>query len=460
MFCPESVVAQHYLATALHKQGKLKDAERAYRKILKAGVSDTNIFIQLGDVLTDMGQLDEAENILTDAMIAAPDNAGLLTGLGCVEQMRGNLDNAISFHNRAIAANKSHVDTFVNRGNAHKFSGNFEAALVDYNKALTLNPNLPAAIANRGMTLLTLERLSEGWPAFRSRIRALAGSLDLSNHKTWDGSPLDGKNILVWAEYGLGDEILFSSLLTTLIEKVANCTFVCSPRLVALFKRTFPSISVHALGTVIEGDFDARLPLTDAAQWLRPSMESFPAHNGYIKADPDLTKNLRQRYQLSGDQKVIGISWHSAGAIGTAPFKSIALRRWAPILDNPGIRFVSLQYGNCAAEIHEVNNALSSRITLDTEIESSDEMDTFAAQVAAMDLVISISNTTVHIAGALGKPVWALVPKGPGAHWYWFQNRDDSPWYPSLRMFRQKKQGQWDETIGEVAEQLKLWHQK
>ena len=302
-------------------------------------------------------------------------------------------------------------------------------------------------------------RLSEGWPAFRSRIRALAGSLDLSSHTTWDGSPLDGKNILVWAEYGLGDEILFSSLLTTLIEKVASCTFVCSPRLVKLFKRAFPGISVHALGTVIEGDFDARLPLTDVAQWLRPSIKSFPAHSGYIKADLDRTRHLRQRYQLSNDQKLIGISWHSAGAIGTGPFKSIALERWAPILDNSGIKFVSLQYGSCATEINAVNSALGSCITLDPEIESCGEMDTFAAQVAAMDLVISISNTTVHIAGALGKPVWALVPKGPGAHWYWFQDRDDSPWYPSLRMFRQKKQGQWDETIAEVTTQLKRWRQ-
>ena len=457
--CPEHVVAQHYLALALHRQGKLQDAEHAYRKALSLGASDTFLFTHLGDVLADLGRLDDAESVLADALAIAPDDAGLLTGMGRIEELRGNMDKALSFHNRAIAADNGHADAFINRGNAYKFSGDLESALKDYDTAFRLNPNLSAAAANRGMTLLTLGRLDEGWPAFKARIKARAGSVDLSNGVSWDGSPLDGKNILVWAEYGLGDEILFANLLPDLIARVGKCTLICSPRLVSLFKRSFPGASVQALGTPIEGDFDARLPLTDTAQWLRPSLDSFPAHHGYINADPALTAKLRQRYQTSNDQKVVGLSWHSGGSIGTAPFKSIALESWAPVLNCSDIKFVSLQYGDCTNEVRRVNQTQGSDIDLDPDIDSSGDMEAFAAQVAAMDLVISVSNTTVHVAGALGKPVWALVPKGPGAHWYWFQNRDDSPWYPSLRMFRQKNSGQWDDVLVEVAGQLSLWRQ-
>lgn len=458
--CPSHPTAQHDLAIVLHRQGRLPEAEQAYREAISLGVSGATIFVQLSDALLDMGRIDEAETLLSKALVNAPANAGLLTGLGRVEELRGNLKKALAFHDRAIAADKNYTESFVNRGNAWKFYGDLSRALADYDSALALNPDLPAATGNRGMTLLTLGRLSEGWPAFRSRIKARAGSIDLSGTNAWDSSPLDGKNILVWTEYGLGDEVMFAGLLPELIAKVAHCTLVCSPRLVTVFSRAFPSLTVRALGEPIDGEFDARLPLTDAAQWLRPSMESFPKHNGYIRADANYVERLRKRYQQSGDESLVGISWYSGGGIGTAPFKSIALEHWTPILNVPNIKFVSLQYGDCENEIRAIKKSIDCDIIHDSEIETSGDMDSFTAQVAAMDLVISVSNTTVHFAGALGKPVWALVPKGPGAHWYWVQDRTDSVWYPSLRIFRQPDRGQWHDPIDQVASQLEQWQRK
>ena len=457
--CPGHAGAQHYLAIALHRQGKLQDAELAYREALTAGASGAIVFVQLGDALTDLGQLDEAESILTGALTRFANDAGLLTGLGRVAELRGDLDKAIAFHNRAIAADSDHADAFINRGNAWKFSGDFKSALADYDAALALDSSLSAAAANRGMTLLTLGRLSEGWPAFRSRIKARAGSVNLGGPTKWDGSPLDGKKILVWTEYGLGDEILFAGLLPELIAATASCTLVCSPRLVTLFRRAFPDATVHPLGDPIDGDFDVRLPLTDAAQWLRPSLDSFPAHNGYLKADPNIVERLRNRYRQTVSQRLVGLSWYSGGGIGTAPFKSIALGQWLPILKISGLKFISLQYGDCESDVQTVKQVNDIDIHLDREIDSSGDLDVFAAQVTAMDLVISVSNTTVHVAGALGIPVWALVPKGPGAHWYWFQDRTDSPWYPSLRIFRQPSRGHWNQSITEVAAHLEYWRQ-
>jgi tetratricopeptide (TPR) repeat protein len=455
--CPKHPSAQHDLAIVLHRQGRLPEAEQAYHEAIALGVTNTTIFVQLCDALADLGRLDEAETLLNRALLKAPKYAGLLTGLGRIEELRGNLEKALAFHNRAIAADENYAESFINRGNAWKFYGDFSRALADYDSALALNPNLPAATGNRGMTLLTLGKLSEGWRAFKARIKARVGSIDLSGSTAWDGSPLDGKNVLVWTEYGLGDEIMFAGLLPELVAKVAHCTLVCSPRLVTVFNRTFPDVTVQALGEPIDGEFDARLPLTDAAQWLRPSMESFPTHAGYIRANAEHVDHLRKRYQQSGDEPLVGISWYSGGGIGTAPFKSIALEQWAPILNVPNIKFVSLQYGDCENEIRAIKENIDRDIILDSEIETSGDMDSFTAQVAAMDLVISVSNTTVHFAGALGKPAWALVPKGPGAHWYWFQDRTDSVWYPSLRIFRQPNRGQWREPINQVASQLEHW---
>ncbi len=458
---PGQAEVQHLLAITWHRQGRLVEAERMYRQVLEATSPTVTIFEQLGDVLADLGQLDEAETIQARALGMFPDEPALLTGLGRIEELRGNLERAMELHDRSIAIEPRHVNALINRGTARRYAGDFKGALADYDAAIALNPNLPAPAANRGMTLLTLGRLDEGWPDFRARIKARAGSIDLSGSAVWDKKPLDGKTVLVWTEYGLGDEILFSSLLPELISITGTCTVACSPRLTALLRRSFPAAIVRPLGEPIEGEFDVRLPLTDVAQLLRPSLESFPGHNAYLNADASLTEQLRMRYrEMAGDRRVVGLSWHSKGGIGTAPFKSIPIKQWRQILEVPELNFVSLQYGDWEREIHTVKDTLGINIHVDSSVDSSGDLDMFAAQVAAMDLVISISNTTVHMAGAIGVPVWAMVPTGPGAHWYWFRDRTDSPWYPSLRIFRQARPGDWSNAVADVAAKLNQWRQE
>ena len=455
--CPNHPDILHDLAIVFHRQGKLKDAVQAYKGAIECGMSGPDIAMKLGDALTELERLQEADTLISEALKLTPQHAGLLTGLGRIEEIRGNLETALKLHDRAIAADESYADTYINRGNARRFSGDFTGALADYDTALSLAPTLLAATANRGITLLTLERFDEGWPAFKTRVKARAGSINLSGTKNWDGTPLDGKRVLVWTEYGLGDEILFAGLLPELISKTAQCTLVCSSRLVTLFRRAFPTATVCALGESIEGEFDARFPLTDAAQWLRPNLGSFPKHSGYMRATPDLTERLRAGYKANDTAPLVGISWHSGGSLGTAPFKSIPLDKWSEILNTREFKFVSLQYGEHEAEINSFNKNVSGKILVDHEVSTSGDMDAFAAQVAAMDLVISVSNTTVHFAGSLGKPVWAMIPKGQGAHWYWFQDREDSVWYPSLNLYRQKKPGDWSEPLEGVRANLLNW---
>jgi tetratricopeptide (TPR) repeat protein len=442
------------LANTLHKQGRFAEAETEYRRALELTPHDASTLIELGEALLDLHRADEAEASFQDARRIQPRTATAITGLGRVAELRGDLATAIGRHNEAIACDPRLADGYVNRGNARRFSGDFDGALADYDSALSLRPAFAAAIANRGTTLLTLGRFGEAWPEYRSRIRARAGSLDLSGDKPWDGSALTGKRVMVWAEYGLGDEILFASLLPDLLTRVAHCTFVCSPRLRELFARSFPAAAVVALGNPIMRDFDVRMSLTDVAQWLRPTLASFPRHNGYVKAEPALTEILRKRYRGKSGNRVVGISWRSASG-ATGRFKSCNLTQWAGILSAPDTTFVSLQYGDVDLDIERAAVLSGKEIIVDRSIESAGDLDAFAAQVAAMDLVISVSNTTVHVAGALARPVWVLTPTGPGAHWYWFRDRADNPWYPSARLFRQAQSGDWSAPLADIAVELR-----
>ena len=194
---------------------------------------------------------------------------------------------------------------------------------------------------------------------------------------------------------------------------------------------------------------------------LRRDFRQFPKHHGYLKADPARTAALRQRYAaIAGGRRIVGISWRSRNTqFGTA--KSVALTDLAEILRVPGVMFVNLQYGDCADEIATAKRDLGVDILHDTEIDSLRSLEDFFAQVAAMDLVVTVSNTTVHAAGALNVPAWLLLPRGEGALWYWFVDREDSPWYPSVRLFRQPDtpdEPSWPrDVVRRAGEDLQRW---
>ena len=156
---------------------------------------------------------------------------------------------------------------------------------------------------------------------------------------------------------------------------------------------------------------------------------------------------------LAAGRVIVGISWKSESP-KTGHHKSIPLQQWLPILQTNKVFFVSLQYGDQDQEISTIGGLPGSGIHRDHSVDTKGDLDRFAAQVAAMDLVITVSNTTAHFAGAMNVPVWTLISEGPGALWYWFHDRDDSPWYPSMKLFRQSKAGRWEDVLSAVKSQL------
>ena len=166
---------------------------------------------------------------------------------------------------------------------------------------------------------------------------------------------------------------------------------------------------------------------------------------------------MREKYlAIAHGRRIIGISWKSENHV-VGSFKSVTLEKWAAIFTVPDTFFVCLQYGAVKDELVNLKRVLEIDIFHDPEIDPYLSPDQSTAQIAAMDLVISTSNTTVHFAGALSVPVWTMAPQGPGALWYWFSGRDTSPWYPSMRIFRQSRAGDWSDVVTNIAERLQHW---
>jgi ADP-heptose:LPS heptosyltransferase len=186
---------------------------------------------------------------------------------------------------------------------------------------------------------------------------------------------------------------------------------------------------------------------------LRPSFGAFPRHHGFLKPDAARAKSLAARLGARGAEKVIGISWTSSNR-EFGDRKSTALADWIEVLRVPGVRFINLQYGDTARERNELRKRHGHEIGHLDDIDLYRDLESLAALCAACDLVITVSNVTAHMAGALGRPVWQLTPKGLGRLWYWFSGREDSPWYPSMRIFNQRTLGNWQDVLGRVALEL------
>ena len=273
----------------------------------------------------------------------------------------------------------------------------------------------------------------------------------------WDGTPTS-ERVLVWGEQGIGDEVLAAGTFAEALALTGGLVVESDYRLAPLLRRSFPTIEVvdrvdppaaAAMKTALQ------CPMINLPMHLRRSADRFPDHRGYLVPDRDRTAALRDRYRVGKGRLVVGISWSSANPkLGQQ--KSLALADWADILRVPGIAFVNLQYGNSAGELGAVAAATGAELIHDPEIDSMVDIDGFAAQVAAMDLVITVSNSTAHFAGATGRPTWLLLPRGNGILWYWLLSRDGRvPWYPSMRVFQQDRIGDWADAIQRVAAALR-----
>jgi hypothetical protein len=378
----------------------------------------------MGTVLMKLGKTGLAIALLHRAAQKTP-ASDILSNLGLAYKYSGQHEKALEYMNLALKDNPS-AETLNSYAGLHICVGTPEISLKYADKALEQRPEYEMAHWNKAMSLLELGRWDQAWDehehgfAAHMRIRR-----NIDDKPYWDGT--EGKTIAVYGEQGLGDEIMFASMLTDLMAK-NNVILECHPRLKTLFEKAFPEVPIYGTRDQKEitwhngHEIDYSVSIGSLGKWYRRSRESFPG-------TPYLTADALPR----GDKFRVGISWTGGRKPGRVVVRSIPLSWWGPILDTPDVEFVSLQYTDCESDLQMMTAQGYDIKVMDEYVKADDYYET-AKLVASCDLVISIATSVYHLAGALGVPAWVMTPNKPA---WREQVQGGMPFYRSVRMYRQ-----------------------
>ncbi|MDX2222992.1 MAG: tetratricopeptide repeat protein [Rhodospirillaceae bacterium] len=424
---PEVPQLHNQRGTVLAALGREADAEAAYHAGLAHNDRSAELHNNLGTTLRHRGRGAEALEHYRTAAALDPENLSILLNLGGGLSEAGRIDEAIAIFDRILARDPSHID------------GHY----------------------NRAITNLMRGRFAEGWREFQWRWKRPAENVrpEFFAPPLWSGQDLAGKNVLVYTEQGIGDEIMVATMVPDVLAAAKRVVLLCSERLVPLFARSFPQAIVGQRAVPLPAaaaapDLDVQMSMSELGACFRKTFADFPRRARLLHADPDLTRRLRAKYEAAASGKLlVGISWRSANPV-VGYQKSSTLDDWAGLLTTPGAAFVNLQYGDTAQDRADFARATGLSLIHDDTVDPLKDMDAAAAQIAALDLVISVSNTTVHTAGALGVPTWVLLGASRGSLWYWFRGRDESPWYAGVRLFAADRDRDWTAVMAGVAGEL------
>ena len=456
--------AFYNLGLALQEQGELDQAIQSYSRALEINPDYSEAYNNLGLALQEQGELDQAIQSYLCALEINPDYSEAYNNLGISLKEQGELDQAIQSYSRALEINPDYSEAYNNLGNTLKEQGKLEDAVLAYRSALRISPDYSEAHNNLGLVLLLQGDFSSGWKEYEWRLKCKGLGFFLNKRDFsqvfWDGSDLNGKTILVWAEQGIGDEIMLASMLPTLLKMNSSIIVECDKRLVPLLHRSFPSIQFvpredPANPKLLDLAIDYQIPMGSLGQWLRADEDAFLLEQGsYLQACPNKVRCLQEKYRdLAGNKLLVGISWKSTGIDKRrAQTKNAPLEHWSPILSQEDCYFVNLQYGDIREEIEAYTAMTGYSMYIDEQIDPLSDLDGFAAQVSSLDLIVSTSNTTVHMSGGLGKKVWVLLSSRPD--WRWMLEKESTPWYQTAKLFRQEKLGDWEGLIQRVVSDL------
>ena len=452
------------LGESLRHDGRIDEAITMQRRALSLRPGNPDMRAHLANALQQGAHYDEADRIYREMSAEDPNSALPYIYRGNLCRDQGRTDEAIAMYEEALFHSPDFHEVYSNLGSAFAEEGWTASSYVLHQKAVASKDATAETRLSLAIVSLSLGRFAEGWAGYEYRFES--SSEDLHRRPLpppyWRGEDLGGKKIFIWTEQGIGDEILYAQMIPDLIARNARCLIACSKRMVPIYARSFPECVIvgynnSALDVLGGDEFDYQLPIASLGPFFRNDFRSFPQRTGYLKADPEKVRCLRARYEeLARGRRIVGLSWRSKARNGSA--KSLSPLDLAPLLTTRDVFFVNLQYGDCSADIAEVRDKTGVEIYNDPSVDSLSDMDGFFAQVAALDLVITTSNTAAHTAGAQNIPVWVLLPYARGVPWYWFRSHSRSPWYPSARLIRQTKatfrQPWWEEVLAETAKRL------
>lgn len=378
-----------------------------------------------------------------------------LVNRGIVKAEQQKYDEGIKDFDRALKLKPDYLLAYIQRGASQWEMRRWPEALESFREANKLDPNHANAQWILGLLLLQQGDFKEGWPLYDTRWKSdRFKSRPLLTQKPQWTTASDAKSVLVWGEQGIGDQVIYGSLLPALKQRVEKVTAMADPRLISIFSRSMPDIEFMSHIDKIRSDaYDAHIPFASLGSCFVESVNDISTYAAreYLKPDPKRVEAIRAEAGFDPIDRVIGVSWVSS-AIKIGPHKSVNLEQLLPILKLPGYKFLNLQYGSSKAAVEKFNEAYGTNIVT-TSVDLLKDIEGLAAACAACDLLVAISSSTVHIAGAIGTPVKLM---DANKLWYWGnKDGDHSLWYPSVKIYpRDNMIAPWDNVIEKVRSEL------
>lgn len=436
---PRNFSLQRNLGLVAHERGEGERALQAFRRALDAGPRGPEDLASVGWALSQLGDPAAGERCLGAALASEPGRATWRNQLAWTLHRLGRDPEALA---EIAKSDPGHPETHTVTAQILYQQGRFAEALPCFERARALAPSDRSAAWNCAGLYLLLGRWREGWEAYESRLRDDDPRRLKLPLPAWDGAPMPDGTLAVTHEQGFGDLLQFARFLPLIRPRVGRLMATCHPSLRRLME-TVEGVDVvvsdaaeHPLALAA----DATVPLMSLPRLLGTTLETLPATVPYLQAPPEDVARWRDR--IAGNTNLrVGLAWASSGSLKNDR-RSLTLEALAPLLAVEGVHFYSLQPGARADGL------------VDHTADLRDFADT-AALMTHLDLVISVDTAVAHLAGALGRPVWTLLPCTPEwREWRWLLDRDDSPWYPTMRLFRQDRPGEWNALIEQAAQAL------
>lgn len=442
-------------SNALRAIGRVAEEGEALRAFLAANPGHPDAAYALAGWHYGRGDHDAALALLRPLAAAEPPEPKAAAFLGLiVGRELGRFEESEQLLRRALAAEPASSVARCNLGWMLAERGDYEQGMRYLDELLAEDPQDHQSRLIRGYMNLKRGEFAQGWRDYGARHHSGFAIPNKFEFPHWDGSPMPGASLAILAEQGLGDQIMFASCFSEAMQRIGRCAIECNPKLVTLYQRSFPEALVFPAS--VEGDAgriegfgrpDVQVHMGDLPGFFRNAANDFPRHRGYLQPAPQRVAYWREQLARLGPGPKVGVSWRGGVAATRRHLRSMDLGELIKPFSGQA-HLVNLQYGDCTVDLDHCRRA-----TGDAPWHwpaALDDYDETAALVAALDLVVSVCTAVVHLSGALGKPVWVLTPAV--AEWRYMSAGSSLPWYPSARLFRQTRAGDWTPVLGAVAE--------
>jgi len=426
------------LASIYKHQRKFDEAENVLKKSLY--LNSYKLFSTLAGIYADQNKFDQVMEFSKKALELNQSDFIALNNIAKVYMEKKNFEEVSKHLGKALQIEQNNYLTHLNLGTLYKNLNQLDKAKDHYDRSISLNPKSYDAYVFKSLIELSQNNFLEGWKNYEFRWFKQAERISITKPK-WDGNKLNQK-IIIWGEQGLGEQILFTSIIPEIEKIFEKIILVIDAKLKLIYEESFPNIKILTPDEDwSKEDFDCHLPMGSLGKFFRKDLQSFPEKNYYLEA------NSINNY---GNKLKCGLSWKSVNSV-EGDFKSIELDNLLPILKNKNLDFFNVQYTDEKKNIEQFNKKNNLKIQNIDGLDTFNDLHGLSKYLKSFNFIITISNTTAHLAGSLGVPTLLMLPKNIGKLWYWDNSIDGKNlWYPSVRIFKQNVENNWDTVILEI----------